>query len=127
VEALSPPSVISSQVAVAERLDNFAHNLRLQLRERGWTAPELARRAGLSAKTVNNVLNGRHAAQKDVLTKLADALNLELWQMWLPQLPKDASHDETFPRLVTTAAKLSPEACARVAHIVDLELKAATK
>jgi transcriptional regulator with XRE-family HTH domain len=110
---------------MTQRLDNFATNVAAQLRERRWTAPELARRAGLSPKTVNNVLNGRHAAQVDVLTKIADALGLELWQMWLPQLPKDASHDETFPRLVTSAAKLSPEVCARVVHIVELELKAA--
>jgi transcriptional regulator with XRE-family HTH domain len=112
---------------MAERLDNFALNVRAQLLERNWTAPELARRARLSPKTVNNVLNGRHAAQADVLTKIAAALGLELWQMWLPVLPPDAAHDETFPRLVTTAARLSPEAAARVAHIIDLELRAVDK
>jgi transcriptional regulator with XRE-family HTH domain len=111
---------------MTQRLDNFAMNMKEQLRERGWTAPELARRAGVSPKSVNNVLNGRHAQQADVLNKIAAALGLELWQMWLPQLPKDAVHDETFPHLVTTAAKLSPEAIGRVAHIVDLELKAAS-
>jgi hypothetical protein len=63
----------------------------------------------------------------DVLAKIAQALDLELWQMWLPLLPPDAAHDETFPRLVTTAAKLSPEAAARVAHIIALELQAADK
>jgi transcriptional regulator with XRE-family HTH domain len=112
---------------MAERLDYFALNVRAQLRERGWTAPELARRAKLSPKTVNNVLNGRHAQQVDVLSKIAAALGLELWQMWLPQLPQDAAQDDTFPRLVTSAARLSPEAAARVAHIVELELKAASK
>ncbi len=112
---------------MAERLDNFALNMRAQIAERGWSAPELARRAGLAPKTVNNVLRGRHAAQADVLEKIAKALDLELWQMWLPQLPSDARHDETFPRLVTEAARLSPEARARVAHIIDLELQASDK
>lgn len=107
------------------RLDNFASNVKAQLLERGWTAPELARRAGLAPKTVNNVVNGRHAAQVDVLAKIAGALDLELWQMWLPQLPRDASHDETFPRLVMNVVGLTPEAMARISHIVDLELKAA--
>ena len=123
--ALSRQSVISSLVTMTQRLDYFAHNMKEQLRERGWTPPELARRAGLSPKTVNNVLNGRHAQQLNILLKIANALELELWQMWLPKLPKDAMHDETFPHLVTTAAKLSPEAIDRVAHIADLELKAA--
>lgn len=109
------------------RLDNFASNVREQIRERNWTPPELARRAGISPKTVNNIIEGRHHPQLDVLAKIAEALNLELWQMWLPHLPQDAAHDETFPRLVTTAAKLSHEAAARVAHIIDLELKAAQK
>lgn len=112
---------------MAERLDNFALNVREQLNERGWTAPQLARKARVGLKTVNNVLNGRHATQSDVLAKIAEALGLELWQMWLPQLPKDAQHDETFPRLVTTAAKLPPEAMSRIVHIVDLELRAASK
>lgn len=110
---------------MGERLDNFAVNVREQLKERGWTAPELARRAGVQPKTINNILNGRHATQSDVLHKIAKALDLELWQMWLPKLPKDAQHDETFPRLVTRAAQLDQDAMGRVAHIVDLELKAA--
>lgn len=110
---------------MGERLDNFAMNVREQLKERGWTAPHLARKAGVQPKTVNNILNGRHATQSDVHAKIAKALDLALWQMWLPQLPKDAQHDETFPRLVTGAARLSPDAMDRIAHIVDLELKAA--
>lgn len=109
------------------RLDNFASNVRAQLSARGWSPPELARRAGIGTKTLNNLLERRHHPQLNILQKVADALELQLWQMWLPQLPADAHHDETFPRLVTNAAKLSAEARGRVAHIVDMELRTAPK
>lgn len=111
---------------MSQRLDDFARNARAQLKERGWTPPELARRAGLAPKTVNNVLNGRHHAQQDVLEKIAAALGLKMWQLWLPELPAGAAHNETFPRLVTSAARLSPDAASRIVHIIDLELKAAS-
>ena len=61
-------------------------NIRALLAQRAWTAPELARRAGISPKTLNNLLNGRHAPQLDVLQKIAHAFDLELWMLFWPQL-----------------------------------------
>lgn len=84
----------------------------------------LAKKAGVATKTLNNVLNGRHATQSDVLTKIAEALEIEVWQLWLPEFPADAAHDDTFPRLVETAAKLTRSARKAVARVADLEFQA---
>lgn len=124
VETHSRPQVIVSLVAMTERPNAFARNVDSILSERRMSASELAEKAGLSVKTLNNVLNGRHAAQADTLEAIAGALGSPLWMFWLPEMPADLRGDETFPRLVETAAQLSPEARKQVARIADLELAA---
>lgn len=103
------------------RLDDIAANVKARMQMLGWSAPVLAKRAGISAKTLNNVLNARHAVQFDMLCRIADALGLQVWQLSMPQFPPNAADDASFPRLVRTAAGLDREARARVAHMADLE------
>lgn len=107
-----------------ERLNLFSKNVISLMKQRKLTAPALAKHAGLSTKTLNNILHGRHEAQTDTLQAIADGLAVPLWQLWLPYMPTDMADDDTFPRLVTIAAKLSPEAAKRVARIAELELSA---
>lgn len=107
-----------------EQLKNFGRNVKAQLTHQGVSGAELAKKAGIAPKTLNNLLNGRHAPQFDVLDKIAKALKVDLWQLWLPEFPADAAHDETFPRLIETAAKLPPTALKAVARMADLELQA---
>jgi transcriptional regulator with XRE-family HTH domain len=101
----------------------FADAVRRELRRRGWTSPELARRAGISAKSLNNILNCRHAPQLDQLVSIARVLELDFWQMWLPAAPDGFVADDTIPKLVFDYGRLSPEARAAVARIVELESK----
>ena len=107
-----------------EQLKNFGRNVNAQLTHQGLARSDLAKKAGISPKTLYNLLNGRHAPQLDVLTKIADALEVELWQLWLPEFPADMAHDDTFPRLIETASKLTPAALKAVARMADLELEA---
>jgi transcriptional regulator with XRE-family HTH domain len=107
-----------------EQLKNFGRNVVAQMAHREMSTAALAKRAGISPKTLNNVLNGRHAPQLDVLTKIAKGLKMELWQLWLPEFPADMSHDDTFPHLIETASKLTPDALKAVARMADLELQA---
>jgi transcriptional regulator with XRE-family HTH domain len=88
-----------------EQLRNFGRNVIFHMTDQKLAASSLAKRAGISPKTLNNILNSRHSPQLDVLAKVADALKVELWQLWLPDMPADLAHDETFPRLVKTAAR----------------------
>lgn len=116
--------VITSLFVMDEQIKNFGRNVHSHMEHQGLTTASLAKRAGIAPKTLNNVLNGRHATQLDVLTKIAKGLKVELWQLWLPEFPPDVAHDETFPRLIATASKLSPVALKAVARMADLELEA---
>lgn len=95
--------------------------------QRELTAPGLAKLAHVAPKTLNNILNARHAPQLDVMVKIADALRVPLWELHLPELPLDAGHDDTLPRLVSAATKLSPDALRQVTRIAELELRAAAE
>lgn len=107
-----------------EQLKNFGHNVRAQMKRQRLPTAVLAKRAGIAPKTLNNVLNGRHAPQLDVLVKIAKGLKVELWQLWLPEFPADVAHDVTFPLLIEIASKLSPDALKSIARMASLELEA---
>jgi DNA-binding XRE family transcriptional regulator len=123
-ETLSRREVISSLFVMDEQLKNFARNVKAHLAYGEISAPMLATRADISTKTLNNILNGRHAPQLDTLVKIANGLKCELWQLWLPEFPAEMAHDATFPHLIKTASKLTPVALKNVSHVADLELQA---
>jgi transcriptional regulator with XRE-family HTH domain len=123
-ETLFRSEVISSLFIMNEQLKNFGRNVEAHLTHQELSRTDLAKKAGISPKTLNNLLNGRHAPQLDVLTKIADALKVDLWQLWLPEFPADMAHDDTFPHLIETASKLTPTALKAVSRMADLELKA---
>lgn len=68
--------------------------------ELGLSLDELARRAGISRRTVRNILQGRNRPKKDSLRRIADALGVSLGQLIsspnpppldLPQIASDPS------------------------------------
>lgn len=124
-ETLFRGEVIPSLFVMDEELKNFGRNVRAQITRQKLSTAILAKRAGIAPKTLNNLLNGRHAPQSDVLSKIAKGLKVELWQLWLPEFAAEMAHDQTFPMLVETAAKLSPDALKSIARMATLELEAA--
>lgn len=116
--------VISSLFAMDEQLKHFSRNVVAQMTRQKLTTAQLSKKADVAPKTLNNLLNGRHAPQLDVLAKIADALEVDLWQLWLPELTVDMAHDANFPLLIRTAAQLTPTALKAVARMADLELEA---
>lgn len=54
----------------------MAPTLREELKKRGWSQSELARRANLNNATVNQVVNGRLLPYPGQITKLAAALSV---------------------------------------------------
>jgi len=64
-----------------EQLKIFGANLLKHMNARQISAAVLAERADVSIKTINNVLQGRHATQIDKLAKISDALGVQFWTM----------------------------------------------
>jgi plasmid maintenance system antidote protein VapI len=123
-ETLFRGNVITCLFGMNEQLKTFGTNLVRQMTSAKIGAAVLAEWAGVSVKTVNNVIQGRHATQIDNLAKLADALKVQFWMMWLPDLPPDAKNDRTIQSLMEISTQLSEPALLRITRMAELELNA---
>ena len=52
------------------------------LSEKGVTSAELADRVGVSKATVSNLINNKTMPSLDTLEKIADALGVEMWELF---------------------------------------------
>jgi len=62
-------------------LERLAMKLKELRKQRGWTQPVLAKRAGLSAGYIARVETGRHDPKLSTLVKLAKALGVPVTEL----------------------------------------------
>ena len=80
--------------------DTLSTWLNTELRERGWTERELARRAGLSHTAINNALSGQYKTRLDTYRGIAHAFEMSLEAVFRaagvlpPLLPPVAEEEE---------------------------------
>jgi transcriptional regulator with XRE-family HTH domain len=85
---------------------------------------QVAQKSSVAPKTINNILAGRHASQIDILVKIANAIGVEFWTLWLPDPPADAKNDRLLQSLVELGSQLSGDALGRITRMAELELNA---
>ena len=72
----------------AEALRKNLPELRIR---RGWSQGDLGREAGVRSDTVSSIERGRHAPRPSTLRKLAEALGVEVADLFRePEVPEDA-------------------------------------
>ena len=59
--------------------------IREHLKSKGMTQRALASSLGVSEQTIGNILSGRVAPSLDTLERIAEALNVEIWQLFRQQ------------------------------------------
>lgn len=121
-ETLSRSNVITCLFGMNEQLKTFGANLSKHMNARQISSAVLAEKADVSVKTINNVVQGRHATQIDKLAKLAEALDVQFWTMWIPDLAVDPKNDRMLQGLMETSAHLSSDALVRIVRMAELEL-----
>lgn len=62
----------------------FAENLKVARRAKGWSQEELAHHAGIDRTYVSSLERGVYAASIDMIQQLADALEVQPWEMLHP-------------------------------------------
>lgn len=99
---------------------NLAKNLKALIQETGLSGPEVAKRAGVDRKTINNQLNGRYDPQPDMVDAVAKVFNLNGWQLLAPNLDIEAATNgrlqELF-ELFSAADEVGRENILRVAEM----------
>lgn len=96
--------------------EEFAQWLQTELKKRGLTQAELARRAKISRGALNNVLNGARRPGPHLCSAIAEALNMPPEAVFRKAnlLPGKPETNERIDELLRIVAKLSPDDQIRV-------------
>jgi len=96
-----------------ERMEDFGEWLEGELKRRGMTQSELARRAGLSHSTITNIIANRRGVSSETIISIAKALEITPEDLLrdtgvLPE-SREARRNARIERILTHAEKLDPE------------------
>jgi transcriptional regulator with XRE-family HTH domain len=72
-------------------MDSLANNIRFQLKIKGWSQSELARRCGWPPARINEILAGKADPRLGTIEKVASAFGLTAREMLMPYVEEMAS------------------------------------
>lgn len=87
---------------MAERVtprESLIRNLRYLMTKEGLSEEELAKKAGVAQKTINNMLNQKHSPKLETVEAVAHAFGLEGWHLIMPNLPSELIESQTIAQL----------------------------
>ena len=76
-------------------MQTFSSNVRRVINEKGLTITELAESIGMHRQELSKILNGRVDPTTGTLQRVADGLNVQLWQLLKPHLTAVKKTPET--------------------------------
>lgn len=98
----------------------LARTLRLLMDKSGYSEAEVSKRSGVSKKSINNMLNARHAPNLDHVDAVAAVFGLNLWHLIMVGLPDELIASKSLDELITRYGNASPlgrESIDRVAEM----------
>jgi transcriptional regulator with XRE-family HTH domain len=101
----------------------LAANLKMLMAETRLSGAEVSRLAGISSKSVNNMLHARHSPNLDDVEKVAAVFSLNLWQLILPGLRSDLAKNGHLDALMQHYAESSAEGRANIDRVAELEAR----
>lgn len=91
--------------------------------ETGLSGAEVSRLAGISSKSVNNMLHARHSPNLDDVERVAAVFSLNLWQIILPGLRTELAKNGHLDRLLEHYNASSSEGRANIDRVAELEAR----
>lgn len=85
------------------------------------TEASLAKRSGVSQKTVNNIINNRTSVQLDSVEAIAAAYGLNGWQLIIPGLPAELLSSGTIAKMYDDYANSSSEGRKHIEQVAERE------
>lgn len=108
-------------------VENFANNLRLLMRLGGLNQTELAKKSGVSQKTISNILNNGQNPTIETADLLAAAFGLEGWHLIMPNLPTDLVSSPTIEALFNSFLGASTGGREMIIKVAEREAEYNTK
>lgn len=78
-----------------EILETLSTNIKIFRKDKEWTQEKLAEEAEMSVQAINFFEGKRRWPGEDSLSKIASALNIEVYQLFIPQNKKPIIIEET--------------------------------
>ena len=69
----------------SEILETLSSNIKLIRKEKSWTQEKLAEECGLSSQAINAIEGKRRWPGEDTISKIATALDVEVYQLFVPK------------------------------------------
>ena len=107
--------------------ETLIDNLRFLMRQEKLSEDALGKRAGLSQKAINNILNGKSAPSIDTLDKIAVAFGLQGWHLIVPNLPTELLNSPSIEKLYRSFATASPEGRELIERVAEREAQYGSK
>lgn len=99
--------------------ESLAHNVRLLMDKAGFDQADLAKRAGVSQKTISNLVNARTAPTLDNVERVARAFGLTAWHLIMPNLPDELVAGGKIEKLVSKYIAADPAEREYIDFILD--------
>lgn len=101
--------------------ENFVANLRFLMRLNDISQTTLAKKSGVSQKSISNILNGNQIPSIEMAEQLAAAFGLEGWHMIMPNLPDDLRSSSALSKLYKGFIKATPEGRKHIEMVAERE------
>lgn len=104
-----------------EILETLSTNIKIFRKDKGWTQEKLAEEAEMSVQAINFFEGKRRWPGEDSLSKIASALNIGVYQLFIPQNKKPILIEET-PENERIRAQLTDEIVEQIRLSVNKSL-----
>jgi transcriptional regulator with XRE-family HTH domain len=98
-----------------------AKNLARLMEIRGFTQPQLAKKAGVAQRTISNILNTRNEPGIEKINKIARVFGLQGWQLQMPNVPEDMLTDGRMTRVIDALTRATPEGREMIERLAERE------
>jgi len=104
----------------------IARNLRALLKVHGMTSPEVAHKAGVDAKTLNNLLHGRFDPRPEKCEQVAAVFGLTGWQLMIPELSSDLFQNGRLAKLIEDYASADESGRDNILRVAEMAARYST-
>lgn len=107
--------------------DRLASNLKALIESGGQSVPEIAARAGVDRKTINNLLNRRFDPRLSLVEKVANAIGMSTWQLLATDLDPEKIDSKQIMRLVDHFSKAKGPGREAIMNVAEIASDKATR
>ena len=93
------------------------------LKERKMSQTQLAERMGISVQQLNNAISGRYQASLSLLQKVAQALDVEFWQLFAPANIRKLAEESKTQKKSSHPTVVEDVCCPYCQHELHIQLK----